>query len=81
MAEVQLWNQRWGNLLSGDGAAGATPTTTRTSSGRAPPPNRVLATPEFTETDCPIDTTTRFEFDESDILPATSHMEFLGAIC
>lgn len=77
MAEVQLWNQRWGNLLSGDGAAA----TTSTTPGRTPGPSRVVASPEFTETDCPIDTTAAFQFDESDILPATSHMEFLGTIC
>ena len=78
-AEVQQWNQRWGDLFA-SGAATVSNSQVQSPSRATVSNNRVVATPDFTETDCPIDTTTSFQFDESDITPATAHMEFLDVI-
>lgn len=76
VTEVQQWDQRWGELLSGAAAVSNSQSPNRATVTNS----RVVATPDFTETDCPIDATAAFQFEESDITPASAHMEFLDAI-
>ena len=74
-AEVNAWNQKWGNFLRDD----SRPATDTAGSVAAPSPqrSRVVCQPEFGPEDGLIDVSSTHVFLDGDMLPSDHAFEFL----